>query len=376
MFKSLAQYQYFNQTIFLLIIASLFFYLGLGVFQIENDVKKSEERNIVLIYKLYKKIALNHDLQSFLIENENYVQANEFIDEYKKITPFIVKDEDKKVHKYDLQIKHLNAKEAAKFMQNKNLILLTNTYHIFYDEKNINLFGKIDNSRYVMMTQPVEIKAIVSKLFYYFFLLLIFFLCVFLSLLLYAFYEKNAYQRRREILENEYEKLNENALKMAFVDKLTGVATRMKLSQSLHDLIETSKRFEYPFSLIMFDIDNFKIINDTYGHDYGDYVLKEIAQEAKNQLRASDIIVRWGGEEFIVLLPMTNQDQACHIAQKIRIGIEQKKFSKSKQVTCSFGLVEYCGELGEEEIVKKADILLYQAKKSGKNCIKYEEKIC
>jgi diguanylate cyclase (GGDEF)-like protein len=375
MFKSLIRYQYFNQTVFLFLISSVFIYLGLGVFHIKDDVAKSEREGIVLIYKLYKKIALRHDVQSYLIENEHYENMDEFINEYKKITPFVVED-DKTQRKFDLTIKRFSFEEAKELIEKKRFDFERYEYRIWHEKEDLFLLGKLSDTEYLMLSKPISILDVVSKLLYYFSLLLFFILLTFVVFVLYASFEKENYTKRKEELEKEYKRLSYDTLQIAFVDTLTGVGTRMKLAQSLQDLIETSKRFEHSFSVIMFDIDNFKIINDTYGHDYGDYILQKVAATAKNSLRASDIIARWGGEEFVIALPMSDLEVAKNLAHKIKERIENVVYEKIEKVTCSFGVVEYIQDEDEESLFKRVDTLLYQAKKAGKNCVKYEEKIC
>ncbi|GAB6046053.1 hypothetical protein JCM11957_16520 [Caminibacter profundus] len=120
-------------------------------------------------------------------------------------------------------------------------------------------------------------------------------------------------------------------------------------------------------SILFFDVDFFKKVNDNYGHEFGDFVLSEIGKTLKNIFRKSDIVGRWGGEEFIVVLPETSFEDAKKVAKKLRKTIENYDF-KGKKFTISVGVSEYNGNL--EESLKKADIALYQAKKSGRNQVK------
>jgi diguanylate cyclase (GGDEF)-like protein len=111
------------------------------------------------------------------------------------------------------------------------------------------------------------------------------------------------------------------------------------------------------------------MVNDTYGHQIGDEVLKEISKIALDNVREQDITVRWGGEEFFILLPQTNLSGAVIVANKIRISTQNHIFTeKSLKITASFGVTQFCIENDDEKtIITRADELLYEAKRSGKN---------
>lgn len=153
----------------------------------------------------------------------------------------------------------------------------------------------------------------------------------------------------------------------ALTDKLTQISNRLKGDDALNELIERSNRFHQPFSLIMFDVDHFKKINDTYGHDAGDEVLIGLSKYVKNLCKSSDIFVRWGGEEFIILLPGTTLDNALIFANKLCKGIAKQPLIEMAQVTCSFGVATH--KVGEHQnaLLKRVDLLLYRAKNNGRN---------
>ena len=136
--------------------------------------------------------------------------------------------------------------------------------------------------------------------------------------------------------------------------------------------IKKYELYEDIFSLLMLDIDYFKNVNDTYGHDVGDYVLKELCSTIKNMIRKTDIFGRWGGEEFLLILPNTNKDEAISIATKIRNIIENHKFDYIPQVTISIGVSVYNEKSRKEIFLKKVDDALYKAKSSGRNCVEYK----
>jgi diguanylate cyclase (GGDEF)-like protein len=159
---------------------------------------------------------------------------------------------------------------------------------------------------------------------------------------------------------------------LSFQDALTGIDNRRSFENVLSKSIETSKRYKEPLSLIMFDIDNFKQINDTYGHPKGDEILKEISSLVKSNIRKSDIVARYGGEEFMILCQKTKISQAVYLAEKIRILIQNYKFGINKTVTCSFGVVEYKEYENMSELIARVDNLLYKAKRNGKNRVEIE----
>ena len=124
-----------------------------------------------------------------------------------------------------------------------------------------------------------------------------------------------------------------------------------------------------PFSYVMFDLDNFKSINDRFGHDVGDNVLTKVAEITKNSLRATDFIGRWGGEEFSFILNMVEYKNAALIAEKLCENIRKTDFGIGEAVTISVGLTEYQTNDNIDSIVKRADVALYQAKQTGKDRI-------
>ncbi len=161
----------------------------------------------------------------------------------------------------------------------------------------------------------------------------------------------------------------------AYIDNLTRFYRRDLLSDILEREFHASKRYGYHFSVLMLDLDDFKLINDTYGHQIGDRVLKEVAASISKILRKSDIAIRYGGEEFLIILPYTDLEKAKIVAEKIRKNIEKLKINGLK-ITISIGISDnsMCSDL--EELIKRADESLYIAKKRGKNRVviaTYEE---
>ncbi|MFT7860860.1 MAG: GGDEF domain-containing protein [Sulfurimonas sp.] len=133
--------------------------------------------------------------------------------------------------------------------------------------------------------------------------------------------------------------------------------------------ISISRRYESELSIIFFDIDHFKRINDNFGHDVGDTVLKELSALIKTHIRESDIFARWGGEEFVVLLPNTPLKDAVLLGEKLQKAIKSYKFTQVEKLTCSFGVTQLQAQEDANEFFKRADMLLYRAKEEGRDKI-------
>lgn len=161
------------------------------------------------------------------------------------------------------------------------------------------------------------------------------------------------------------------ALKNAYVgvhtDALTGLHNRRRLDEALQDEIERAQRYMSTFSIILLDIDNFKNVNDTCGHLVGDKVLKKVAEVLKRALRKTDMVGRWGGEEFLILLPQQHRGLAVMLAEKLRAAIAAIEFPKVGTVTSSFGVAELNPEDSLAHLVERADAAMYRAKQQGRN---------
>ncbi|MEN4046089.1 sensor domain-containing diguanylate cyclase [Sulfurimonas sp. NWX367] len=155
--------------------------------------------------------------------------------------------------------------------------------------------------------------------------------------------------------------------KLATIDSLTEIYNRYKIDDAINIEIQRYKRYKEPFCILMFDIDHFKVVNDTYGHDIGDRVLKALSRLVLKHIRKTDIFGRWGGEEFVVILENTTKEKAVVIAEKIRKRVEAYTIDKKYKITISIGVAEYQEPQTREELVKKADDALYRAKQNGRN---------
>lgn len=171
----------------------------------------------------------------------------------------------------------------------------------------------------------------------------------------------------REII-NVLERKTARLEQIAATDPLTGAANRTRFEELLRAEQHRHERSpDIPFSIILFDIDRFKQINDTWGHSQGDLVLKEVVRHAQSQLRNIDTLARWGGEEFAVLLPHTSLAEARLVAEKICHSLAHVEFGRIGAVTASFGVATYqTGEPGMA-LLERADDALYRAKRRGRN---------
>lgn len=156
-------------------------------------------------------------------------------------------------------------------------------------------------------------------------------------------------------------------------DELTGIYNRRKLDELLKQEIERAQRYQTPFALIMFDLDYFKNINDTYGHDVGDAVLQKLAAVMREHIRVTDHLGRWGGEEFMLLAPETVLAQASFLAEKLRRQVEGHHFDQVRSITMSIGVGEYRVGEGVDSLIKRVDDALYGAKESGRNIVQLAE---
>jgi len=162
-------------------------------------------------------------------------------------------------------------------------------------------------------------------------------------------------------------------------DNLTKLYNRQKLNDDFNKEILREERYKHGLSLIMLDIDDFKQINDTYGHDVGDVVLKDISNIILKSTRKTDIASRWGGEEFMILLPETSLDNGMTIAQTLRKNVESFNFNGVEgSITISLGVAVFKNGIDcRDTIVKNVDLALYKAKECGKNqVIKFDKMVC
>ena len=167
----------------------------------------------------------------------------------------------------------------------------------------------------------------------------------------------------------ELQTINKKLELLSTTDQLTKLFNRHKMNSELEKEWKRTMRYRNEFSIIMFDIDWFKKINDTYGHQAGDSVLEEISKLTKKILRSTDVVSRWGGEEFLVLCPETSLNAAQVLAIKLCSAIERYQFAVNVTVTISAGVCEFAMQKNIEELIKKVDEKLYEAKRQGRNTV-------
>lgn len=171
-------------------------------------------------------------------------------------------------------------------------------------------------------------------------------------------------------LENDLEKKLREITIMSITDSLTGIYNRRKFTESLFHEVENAKKHGTILSLIMFDVDFFKEVNDTFGHDYGDIVLVSLTGIIRKILLLNSIFARWGGDEFAILLPDVDIDAAIRLAETSRQEIHRYFSNNRKEVSCSFGVSSLLPEDDVKSFLVRADNALYEAKKCGRNSVR------
>ncbi len=175
-------------------------------------------------------------------------------------------------------------------------------------------------------------------------------------------------REKNKLISNQAEKLK----KMACIDFLTGLFNRRDFIERAGQEESRFNRSGKLFCIVLLDIDKFKDINDTYGHDCGDKVLVNVARNLENNLRKQDVVARWGGEEFICLLPETDITGGRDVAEKIRRSVQSDSLQYENNlisVTVTLGVALFDGSGSIEECIRRADIALYQGKEKGRNCM-------
>lgn len=165
---------------------------------------------------------------------------------------------------------------------------------------------------------------------------------------------------------NDRQRLHHNAM----TDPLTALLNRRAMEGQLQVEHARSSRHQGTYALVMGDLDRFKLVNDTHGHDVGDEILRELADRMRSSVRLEDAIARWGGEEFLILLPATGCEDALIVAEKIRHRVNEKGFPTSVgtlPITISLGVGVFSGDREPGEVIKRADQALYRAKENGRN---------
>lgn len=162
-------------------------------------------------------------------------------------------------------------------------------------------------------------------------------------------------------------KMNQKLRELSQIDHLTKIYTRRVVLEKIEEYIALAERYNTPFSLMIFDIDHFKRVNDTYGHNIGDVVLQQLVDNIRARLRSTDIFGRWGGEEFIILIPNDEGRGAFELMETLRKETENYIFPSAGRITISAGVSIYSPYDSATDLIRKADDALYKAKESGRN---------
>ena len=165
------------------------------------------------------------------------------------------------------------------------------------------------------------------------------------------------------------EEIEKQLLKLATQDRLTGVFNRHKWEEQIENQINMASRGEYQFSLLILDVDYFKQVNDQHGHQVGDQLLKFLATQLQQQIRTTDMLFRIGGEEFAIITPTQNDEQAYQLAERLHAHINELSDPNVPKFTVSFGVTSYKSQDSSSTIFNRADKALYEAKAQGRNCI-------
>jgi len=184
-----------------------------------------------------------------------------------------------------------------------------------------------------------------------------------------SYLEEKIYERTESLLDTQKELLEDNSelTRMALTDNLTGLSNRTHMNQILHKEFSRFERHSQCFGIIMLDIDHFKSINDKFGHDAGDTVLKKLASIFEGAIRSSDFIARWGGEEFLICCTTIEEEDLLPIAETIRQLVANTDFEHKQQITASLGCAAIVKGETIGDLIKRADVALYEAKNNGRN---------
>ncbi|UPT77433.1 diguanylate cyclase [Sulfurovum sp. XGS-02] len=305
---------------------------------LSNDIEETlgDEIDFILKKSIVEKKVWKSEQSNYIISQINSEYMNENVNEY---TPILSK------------YKHINqsiSQEATRQMKKQVgfAICKDNTIITFIPIGNVQ--GDKNAAYLISYEKSEEVRTIMNDALVLLAISTIILLIV--SILIFVILQKIA-------------KITE----IATYDSLTGAYNRSTMNELLVYELERSKRKNKTLSIIFLDIDDFKSVNDRYGHEQGDLVLKKVVELMGEKLRKSDRLGRWGGEEFLVMLPETNGEEAVLVAEKLREVISMDEYRIPSIVTCSFGVATCVNDDNLESMIARADACLYKAKKEGKN---------
>ncbi|RUO36021.1 hypothetical protein CWE13_10810 [Aliidiomarina shirensis] len=169
------------------------------------------------------------------------------------------------------------------------------------------------------------------------------------------------------LLNEQLADANKNLEKLASFDDLTGIFNRRRMEERLESEVKAAQRYNKRFGILLFDLDKFKSINDTYGHNIGDQILEQVCAAVTGTLRDTDKFGRWGGEEFLIIAPETGMPELMLFAERVRAAVENMKHENLPEVTISIGVAEFKGDKRWDDMIDRADKAMYRAKENGRN---------
>lgn len=323
------------------------------------DLLKNKTIAITKNSNLHKKLKDNYENIKFYETNDikeslklldnNYVDA--VIDNHLALSHSIIKN------------KYNNFKIVGQVPFNKELKIYTekeNSHIIKILNKVIDNIEQKEKDAIWQKYQLVIYKNVIDYSWIYKYLLplvLTLFFIIYLNIKM-----RKEIRKRKEAEKTLYEYANK--------DSLTQIFNRRKIEKILNNEIIQSKKDKSKFCLVFFDIDDFKKINDDFGHEVGDRILISVSDVILNSVRKSDYFGRWGGEEFIIIFPNTSIDNAKRITENLRVLIETSEFEVNRKITASFGITESKESDTQNDIINRADNAMYEVKAKGKNAIK------
>ena len=318
--------------------------------------------DINYIFKLFNEsygfetiLLLHKDVFKTIYETSKELESRQFSDEYYLVTP----------------TSELN--NSANLLQHLTPALLSSKYSLLEHDNVSNLIFRITKLKSAIGEEIGEILFIKNLDFYTDKVKIIrnFTIGLGLTLVILSFYFLRKifkdFTNTLYAYQDKIEVKNRTLARLINIDHLTKVNNRKSIETILRKEFNRSKRYSHPLSLIMLDIDDFKKINDTYGHNMGDKVLKEFAKIISSAVRESDHLGRWGGEEFILVATETALNDAILLAEKIRKRVSEFSFSNLEKLTCSIGVAQLEDQKSSDIFVDHADLAMYEAKKDGKD---------
>lgn len=306
------------------------------------------------LFIIKKEIVKRKVWENLIDENYFESEISDFYYYDKKVYNY---NTNKKEHDFLSDINKKIKKDIDKYIDKDETFIINSNYN---NQMYSVVFLKIDNvidkhAGYIVIYSKNNVFANFRKNFYIE-IMIILFIMIALVFILYIIYLT---KKKRN--------------KLIYFDQLTGALNRNKFYEHSRNEIELFNRYKINFSIIMYDIDCFKKINDSYGHMMGDLVLKEITNNVRDNIRITDSLFRFGGDEFIVLLSNTELENAYLVAENIRLRIEKAEFASGKitGITISSGVAQYLVDEKCEELMNRVDKMLYYAKENGKNQVFY-----